>query len=182
MNNLKLFVVLLGGKPEGRKIEQHDIFVGAAEELKDLVPDMELFWPNVELHIDGYIAFNHINEYMIEFQPRIGNVPLSKDEPKLYFINLGGYKSLELEEYHKKLFIVAKSLSEAVSKAKEDQFYLEGQNDSDSRSHVDDKEAIDDIICISETLRNYKISLVKIPENFFPFSERKIGYLAFSKL
>ena len=182
MNNLKLFVILLGCKPERRNVEQHDIFVGVAEELRDLKSDMEAFWPGVDLHIDGYIALNHIDEYMLEFLPKTEAVSVSEGEPKLYFINLGGYKSPDLEEYHKKFLIVAKSLPEAVSIAKEDSFYKEGQNNSADRSHVDDKEAIDDIICISDSLPYFKIALVKKTDNFFPFSERKIGYHAFSKL
>jgi hypothetical protein len=182
MNNLRLFVVLLGCKPEGRMVEQHDVFVGVAEELKNLVTGMKEFWPGSELHIDGYIALNHIDEYMFKFLPRTETVTLTQDEPKLYFINLGGYKSPDLEEYHKKFLIVAKSLAEAVFKAKQDTFYQEGQKKSADRSHVDDKEAIDDIICISDSIANYKIELVKNAGNTELFSETKIGYLPFEKL
>jgi hypothetical protein len=182
MKNLKLFVVLLGGKPEGRMIEQHDIFVGVAEELKELIHDMEVFWPGVDLHIDGYTALNFIDGYKFEFHPKTEIETASDEEPKLYFINLGGYKSPDLEEYHKKLLIVAKTLPEAVSKAKEDSFYKEGQNESADRSHVDDKEAIDDIICISDSLPNFYIALVKMPDEFVPYSDTRIGYLQYSKL
>ena len=182
MKNLKLFVVLLGGKPESRMIEQHDVFVGVAEEINELFHDMEVFWPGVDLHIDGYIALNFIDEYKFEFQPKTEIESASDGELKLYFINLGGYHSPDLEEYHKKLLIAAKTLPEAVSKAKEDSFYKEGQDKSADRSHVDDKEAIDDIICISDSLPNFRIALVKMPGDFVPYSDRRIGYLQFSKL
>ena len=85
MNNLKLFVVLLGGKPQGRMVEQHDVFAGVAEELKDLMSEMISYWPGVDIHIDGYTAMNFIDEYMFEFLPKTGEAPNS-DEPKLYFI------------------------------------------------------------------------------------------------
>ncbi|MGA7722666.1 MAG: DUF1543 domain-containing protein [Ignavibacteriaceae bacterium] len=182
MNNLKLFVVLLGCKPGERTVEQHDIFFGVAEELKYLLTDMKAFWPGVDLHIDGYMALNYIGEFKFEFLPKTGTTSVHEEVPKLYFINLGGYKNPELEEYHKKFLIVANSLAEAVSKVKEDPFYLEGQNKSADRSHVDDKEAIDDIICISESLSNFRIELVRKTGDFFPFSETKIGYQSFSNL
>jgi len=181
MSGLKLFVVLLGGKPEGRNIEQHDIFVGAAGELKDLIPEMIKFWP-ADIHIDAYMALNFIDGYRINFIPKADAVSKSEGGPKLYFINLGGYKIPEFEEFHKKFLVVAGSISEAVSAAKKDPFYTEGQDDTSARSHIDDKEAIDDIICVSKSLENYKIVLAKPSDGFSPFSETKIGYLALSKL
>lgn len=56
MAQLKLFMVLIGCKPEGRHTEQHDIFFGIGSELRDLIPDMLAFWPeaNGKLHIDGW--------------------------------------------------------------------------------------------------------------------------------
>jgi hypothetical protein len=42
---MKLFMVLIGCKPEGRHTEQHDIFFGIAQTLADLVPQLKSFWP-----------------------------------------------------------------------------------------------------------------------------------------
>lgn len=47
-NELKLFYVILGATPKGRNIEQHDVFFGIAENLKDLIPDMKEFWKEAE--------------------------------------------------------------------------------------------------------------------------------------
>jgi hypothetical protein len=142
---------------------------------------MTAYWHGVDIHIDGYIAMNFIDEYKFEFLPKTEDA-LNPDAPKLYFINLGGYKSPELEEYHKKLLIAAKTLPEAVSKAKQDSFYQQGRSSAADRSHVDDKEAIDDIICISDSLPGYRIALVTMTDDFIPYSEIKIGYQQISKL
>ena len=51
---MKLFYVILGATPPGRNIEQHDVFFGIAENLKDLVEDMKAFWKEAKgkIHID----------------------------------------------------------------------------------------------------------------------------------
>lgn len=45
---MKLFYIILGATPKGRNIEQHDVFFGIAENLKDLVPDMKDFWKEAD--------------------------------------------------------------------------------------------------------------------------------------
>lgn len=35
MNELKLFYIILGATPEGRNIEQHDVFFGIGAQLRD---------------------------------------------------------------------------------------------------------------------------------------------------
>ena len=51
MNALKLYMLLLGCKPPGRHTEQHDIFFGIAAELRDLVPEIQQFWPGLKRYI-----------------------------------------------------------------------------------------------------------------------------------
>ena len=41
----KLFMLLIGCTPADRHIEQHDVFFGIGESVKDLVPDLTEFWP-----------------------------------------------------------------------------------------------------------------------------------------
>ena len=45
---MKLFMVLIGCKPNGRHTEQHDIFFGIANELRELIPQFNSFWPEAE--------------------------------------------------------------------------------------------------------------------------------------
>jgi hypothetical protein len=60
----------------------------------------------------------------------------------LFFINLGGYKENEFEEYHYKLLAVGDSLSEVTKKAKETTFYKHF-GFKGAVSHIDDKFGID---------------------------------------
>lgn len=40
---MKLWMIKLGATPPGRFIEQHDVFFGFAEQLSDLVADLDFF-------------------------------------------------------------------------------------------------------------------------------------------
>ena len=78
MSALKLYMMLLGCKPPGRNIEQHDIFFGIAAELRDLVPEIEQFWPGPEkIHIDAWREVNQVDGFEIKIHTRELN--------KLYF-------------------------------------------------------------------------------------------------
>ena len=53
MSQLKLFMLLLGCKPPGRHVEQHDVFFGIAGSLDELIPEIKAFWPETDkIHID----------------------------------------------------------------------------------------------------------------------------------
>ena len=64
-NYMKLFYVILGATPPGRNIEQHDVFFGIAESLKDLVEDMKAFWKEAKgkFHIDFYKEVKFVDGY-----------------------------------------------------------------------------------------------------------------------
>lgn len=47
---LQLYMVILGCKPKGRFTEQHDIFFGIGNSLKNLIPQMNFFWPEAQCH------------------------------------------------------------------------------------------------------------------------------------
>lgn len=117
----KLFMILLGCTPKNRLTEQHDVFFGIGEQLKDLVPTMFTFWPESKetLHIDCWKEINFVDQYKIEIQSRSD----MKRDLQLFFINLGGYLENEFEEYHHKVLIVAKNKSEAIKKVKNTLFY-----------------------------------------------------------
>ncbi|HET6994155.1 MAG TPA: DUF1543 domain-containing protein [Chitinophagaceae bacterium] len=137
----KLFMLLIGCTPPGRHIEQHDVFFGIGETLRDLVPQMISFWPGENrLHLDAWRAITCVNGYKVEVVPR---EPGQQGSPvKLFFINLGGYKQNEFEEFHYKMVIAAPGKAEAIGIAKQTAFFrhtgFEGAN-----SHVDDKYGVD---------------------------------------
>ncbi|MEN9701164.1 MAG: hypothetical protein RIR55_479 [Bacteroidota bacterium] len=139
---LKLYMVLLGGKPKGRHTEQHDVFFGIASSLKELVPDFNAFWPEAKgkMHVDGWREIKNVNGYELSVIPKSeGNEPSAA---LLFFINLGGYKQDEFEEFHYKLAIAAPDISKAIKMAKETAFYKHTHIEG-AASHVDDNYGID---------------------------------------
>lgn len=140
MEEPKLFMLLLGCRPKGRFIEQHDVFFGIGYRLKDLVPYLHDFWPEAKgnLHIDAWREVTLIDGYRLRVIPRTG-APASL---KLFFLNLGGYKSHEFDEYHYKLLTVAPQLEQAVQAAKQSLFYKH-TGFKGAPAHVDDTYGLD---------------------------------------
>jgi hypothetical protein len=153
MEATKLYMVLLGCKPEGRFTEQHDIFFGAADALPELVPAIRLFWAgNHKIHIDAWRTVTEVDGYRIELVAKKEPV-ISNQTHRLFFLNLGGYKEQEFEEYHYKMLVVAKDKGEAIQQAKATAFYRHtGFKGADS--HIDDKYGVDvdDIFEIEDIL------------------------------
>jgi len=179
---MNLFMLVLGGKPAGRFTEQHDVFFGIANELKDLVPQMHEFWPELvdRMHIDSWRKVTRVGNFQVDvIEKRADTV---SQEVNLYFVNLGGYKPNDMEEYHYKTLVVAQDLAEASKVAKESTFYKHHES-----SHIDDKYGIDvdDIYPIEDMLPatfKEKYQLVfRIAEDSFEDS-LEVGYLKISKL
>ncbi|RYD95376.1 MAG: DUF1543 domain-containing protein [Sphingobacteriales bacterium] len=144
-------MILLGCRPAGRHTEQHDIFFTIADGLAAAKPDIRAFWPDAgTIHIDGWRAVTWVNGYSIRVVEK-GAAP--EGGFKLFFVNLGGYKPGEFEEYHYKMLVVASSRSGAISAARATAFYKHtGFKGADS--HIDDKYGIDvdDIEAIEDIL------------------------------
>lgn len=141
MAELKLFMLLLGCKPEGRHTEQHDVFFGIGEQLRDLIPDMKAFWPEAKdkLHIDGYREVNMVDGYQVKV---IARTEAAGEELQLFFLNLGGYKPDEMEEFHYKILSVQKDIGAAIRESKKTTFFKH-TTFGDATSHVDDKYGVD---------------------------------------
>ena len=64
MTDYKLFMVLIGCTPAARNIEQHDIFFGVAKHIKDLIPELQAFWPDSgSMHLDGYKTVTNVDGF-----------------------------------------------------------------------------------------------------------------------
>jgi hypothetical protein len=180
-----LFMVMLGATPAGRFTEQHDIFFGIATHLEELVPAMKAFWPEAKgkIHIDAWRTVSAVDGYKIEIGTHLKK---SSNQEKLFFINLGGYKENEFEEYHYKVLTVAKNKSEAIKKAKQTTFYMHS-GFKGATSHIDDKYGVDvdDIYDIEDILApHYKEqnSLKITKSSDLPSDVLEIGYLKIDKL
>jgi len=180
-------MVLLGCKPKGRYTEQHDIFFGIAHSLKDLLPDMAAFWPEApKLHIDAWREVTEVGAYTISIIQKENAGKDMVQAGKLFFINLGGYKEHEFEEYHYKMLVVGKEKSVAIKEARESAFYKHtGFKGADS--HIDDKYGVDvdDLYEIEEILPGHlkeKFSLQIIPAASIKKDEWHLGYTRLSQL
>ena len=140
MEKLRLFKVLIGCVPPGRFIEQHDIFFGIAPSLAALVPAIKASWPEApKIHIDAWREVTAVDGYSITI---VEKQTAASTAPKLFFLNLGGYKKGEFEEYHYKMLAVAASKGEAIARSKATAFYKHtGFKGADS--HIDDKYGVD---------------------------------------
>jgi hypothetical protein len=141
MQDLKLYMVLLGCRPKGRHTEQHDIFFTIGRSLSDLVPAIHDFWPEVKvnIHIDAWREVKQVDGYDITIIPRLEK---PGQDHALYFLNLGGYKKDEFEEHHYKVLTIASSLDEAKVNARQTAFYKH-TGFTGAVSHIDDKYGID---------------------------------------
>ncbi|MBF0693471.1 MAG: DUF1543 domain-containing protein [Flavobacterium sp.] len=185
MMNMKLYMLMVGCTPAGRFTEQHDIFFGIAENLATLIPQIKQFWPEAkgEIHIDAWREVTRVDGFQIEIFDRMNAQTTAET---LYFINLGGYKPGDFEEYHYKLLSVAESLSDAIKAAKKTTFYKH-YTFKGATSHIDDKYGIDvdDSYkveeMLSEDLRTrYSIKLTRTDDN--EEDQLHIGYLTLRKM
>ena len=180
---MKLFMLLIGCVPEGRNIEQHDIFFGIGETMKDLIPDVIAFWPgNNKLHLDAWREVSSVNDYKVEVDLKSKNKQSSSF--KLFFINLGGYKQNEFEEFHYKMVIAAADKAEAVNISKKTAFFRH-TGFKGATAHIDDKYGVDvdDIYEITDILpaaAKEKYILVITPENSLAEDEMNLGYFKLS--
>ena len=179
-------MLLLGCKPKGRFTEQHDTFFGIAESLQALVPQVKNFWPEGKdaIHIDTWREVTAVDGYSISVVPKSTG---SLNGQQLFFLNLGGYKPDDFEEYHYKILTVADNLAEAVKKGKASSFYNH-YGFSGAVSHIDNKYGIDvddtyqveDIL--PESLKGqYQLQITK-SETPLEEDQFHIGYLTLNKL
>ncbi|MBD3583576.1 DUF1543 domain-containing protein [Flavobacterium sp. D33] len=175
-------MVMLGATPKGRLTEQHDIFFGIAVSLKELVPQMKAFWPDTQLHIDAWREVTAVDGFKVEVIER----EPAESQQHLFFINLGGYRKGEFEEYHYKVLAVADTMATASKVAKSTAFYKHF-GFKGAESHIDDKYGIDvdDIFRVSDILspeskQRFSLRFTRADEP--AEDELHIGYVRIEKL
>jgi len=176
-------MILIGCKPPGRHIEQHDIFFGIGNSITEIVPQLIQHWPETEgkMHIDGWRQIRNVGSH------RISVIPKTQEQSgtRLFFINLGGYKPGEFDEFHYKMIIAAKDKTQAIQEAKASAFYKH-TGFPGATSHIDDKYGIDidDIYDIQDILpasmtAQYTI-LAEASTESLPEDELHLGYFKLS--
>lgn len=177
MENLKLFIVLLGGYNKSDLLEAHNLFIGVAEELGSLKPQMKKSWPGTT-HVDAYMILNQVDGFDISIKP---GTPSGDEFPMLVVANIGYYKAGNFTEFHKLMPFVLSGKSDSIlEKLKRDPDFSDGQSLSEAaRSHLDDKHVIDhfdvdDVVNVQKNLPGYVIEL--IPNDVKKENILKLGY------
>ena len=118
-NNMqKLFMLILGATPKTRHIEQHDIFFGVASNVKELIPNIIAYWPEAEgrIHIDAWREVTCVDGCSVTVIEKGEENTELNSGTKLFFLNLGGYKPGEFEEYHYKMLVACSNKTEAIQR------------------------------------------------------------------
>ncbi len=112
-----LFIVMLGGKHQAAKIEVHDVVFASGDSLEACYPQLRQQWFGLAkgLHIDSWWQLHGVDGWQINFS----NEAPAAGEPRLFFINLGGYLAGQFGEDHHYLLVVAKDAAEAKQKGKQ---------------------------------------------------------------
>ena len=178
-------MLLIGATPPERNIEQHDVFFGIGDSIKDLIPGIVAFWPgNNKLHFDAWREVTNVNGYQVEIVLNDGKKQDSAF--KLFFINLGGYKQNEFEEFHYKMVIAAADKSEAINLSKQTAFFRH-TGFKGATSHIDEKYGVDvdDVYEIADILgsdlkERYGILVTPAKEDSIAEDEIHLGYFKLS--
>jgi hypothetical protein len=183
--DLKLFMILLGSKAPGRHVEQHDFFFGIASSLKELVSEINAFWPEAigKIHIDGWREVTAVDGYQVKIAPA---GPVAEKGKKLFFVNLGGYLPNRFEEQHYVVLTVKEDRAAAFKEAKETTFFKHNHFDG-ANSHIDDKYGIDvdDLYQVEDILsagQKEKYGIALIPATDLPEDELHLGYFKLNLL
>ncbi|GAC1418624.1 MAG: hypothetical protein NVS1B13_19390 [Flavisolibacter sp.] len=185
MEPVKLFMLLLGCTPPKRHTEQHDIFFGIGESIASLKQEIIEFWPEAhgKIHIDAWRQVNQVDGYKIQVLPITNSQQIIE---KLFFINLGGYKINEFDEFHYKMLVIGGHKADAINKAKKSAFYRHF-GFKGAESHIDDKYGVDvdEVYQIEDILdpkfkEKYKVILQ--PASEIVEDQMHLGYLKLNSL
>ena len=182
----KLFFCLIGCKLPNRYTEQHDVFFGIGQKVADLIPALKNFWPEAtDLHIDCWREVTNVNGFTIKILPK-NDAQEIESLLSLFFINLGGYKKDEFEEYHFKDLFVAKNLAEAIKLSKKTSFFknygLKGavtHIDNNYGLDIDEIYRVEEILTVSDK-RNFRIIVSNEIAN--ELDKIHLGYTLIAKL
>ena len=176
-----LYMVMLGGNHPRAKIEVHDVVFAAGDSLEATYPALVRQWfgDPKRVHIDAWMRVSGVDDYAVQLKPT-----KAAQGPKLFFVNLGGYKDNDFEEYHYKQLIVAKDIDEASRNAKQSPFYHQHIS-----PHIDDKYGIDvdDVYPVEDIMdessrQQFGIVLTAAADGNTVEDKLHIGYLKFSDL
>jgi hypothetical protein len=127
LENIFLYLVVLGGRAKKANIELHDVRWVVASKIEDTYDTLRKDWFGSPkgLHIDSYKKIKYIDGYkinLINFEKnKINkNQLFKKNETNkyLWFVNIGGYDPTSMQEKHEFGLVTASNKLEAKNIAK----------------------------------------------------------------
>lgn len=132
---MDLYMFYIGGNAGKSNIEVHDVQFVVANEPQDAWPALREAWfgDRDKIHIDGYSRITWVDGYSVTLSaepPQVGQ--------RLFFVNVGGYRSDTLAELHEFGLFVAEDAQQAKKKALATLLCGVDQQHKDNLKNVDD--------------------------------------------
>jgi len=166
-NKVFLFLVVIGGKAPNANIELHDVRWVIGSKIEDTFESLRKNWfGSIEgLHIDSYKKIRSIDGYKINLK-NIDNDKIEREDSnieftnkkKLWFVNLGSYRSDSMQERHEFGLVVAKTAQGAKKIAKSKWLLGDIKIHKDNLSSLSIISDVDDCEVI-EKIDNWEIDL-----------------------
>ena len=127
LENIFLYLVVLGGKAKKANIELHDVRWVVGSKIEDTYDTLREDWFGSPkgLHIDSYKKINYIDGYKVNLVNFEKNkidkkqlVKKNKTNKYLWFVNIGGYDPTSMQEKHEFGLVTASNKLEAKNVAK----------------------------------------------------------------
>ncbi len=127
LENIFLYLVVLGGKAKKANIELHDVRWVVGSKIEDTYDTLRKDWFGTlqGLHIDSYKKIKYIDGYKINLiyfeKDKIDKKQLvkkNKAKKNLWFVNIGGYNPTSMQEKHEFGLVAASTKLEAKNIAK----------------------------------------------------------------
>ena len=179
LENIFLYLVVLGGRAKKANIELHDVRWVVGSKIEDTYNALRKDWFGSPegLHIDSYKKIKYIDGYKINLinskKDKIKKNKLVKNKSKkyLWFVNIGGYNPTSMQEKHEFGLVSASNELEAKNIAKSK--WLIGCK----KKHKDDIASLETLISCDDCelikkIGNWEIELTSdnkfIEENNYP--------------
>jgi hypothetical protein len=127
LEQIFLFLVVLGGRAKKANIELHDVRWVVGSKIEDTYDSLRRDWFGTfnGLHIDSYKKINYVDGHKINLKKIQNDKSKNKkilkgniSKKNLWFVNIGGYDPNSMQEKHEFGLVVASTSIEAQKKAK----------------------------------------------------------------
>ena len=180
LENIFLYLVVLGGKAKKANIELHDVRWVVGSKIEDTYATLRKDWfgSSKGLHIDSYKKIKYLDGYKINLRNvekfKVNNKKSSYKsniKKNLWFVNIGGYDPTSMQEKHEFGLVIATNKLEAKNIAKSK--WLIGCK----KKHKDDIASLETLISCDDCelikkIDNWEIELTPdknfIDENNYP--------------